>query len=407
MAAFVYRGRDSDGKAVDGQLSAINRDSAASQLLQRGVTPVSIIEKADDAMKSSFNIQLTKPKVSTDELILLTRQLYALTKAGIPIIRALNGLGESSTNPRLKETLASLAQSLVSGSDLASAFRQHPDLFSPIYVSMVHIGESTGNLDDALIRLVAHLEMERETKKRIQSALRYPAMVLVAISVAMIVITMFVIPSFSSVFNKLGADLPFATKILMMTSSFMQHYWHFLFSSLTILWFFFRHYIRSHNGELWWDEKKLKFPLIGSILERIALARFSRSFAMMFKAGVPILKCMTIVSESVANRHIGRAVNTMATGVERGESLTSTAAATGLFTPLVLQMMSVGEETGSVDTLLDEVADFYEQEIDYELKQLADAIEPILLVFLGGLVLVLALGVFLPIWELSSAVSGK
>lgn len=174
MAAFVYRGRDSDGKAVDGQLSAINRDSAASQLLQRGVTPVSIIEKAGDDKKPGFNIQLTKPKVSPDELILLTRQLYALTKAGIPIIRALNGLGESSTNPRLKETLASLAQSLVSGSDLASAFRQHPDLFSSIYVSMVHIGESTGNLDDALIRLVAHLEMERETKKRIKSALRYP-----------------------------------------------------------------------------------------------------------------------------------------------------------------------------------------------------------------------------------------
>ena len=147
--------------------------------------------------------------------------------------------------------------------------------------------------------------------------------------------------------------------------------------------------------------------MIGSILERIALARFSRSFAMMLKAGVPILKCMTIVSESVGNRHIGRAVNTMATGVERGDRLTSTAAATGLFTPLVLQMMSVGEETGSVDTLLDEVADFYEQEIDYELKQLADAIEPILLVFLGSLVLVLALGVFLPIWELSGAVSGK
>ena len=407
MAAFVYRGRDSDGKAVDGQLSAINRDSAASQLLQRGVTPVSIIEKAGDDKKPSFNIQLTKPKVSQDELILLTRQLYALTKAGIPIIRALNGLGESSTNPRLKETLASLAQSLVSGSDLASAFRQHPDLFSSIYVSMVHIGESTGNLDDALIRLVAHLEMERETKKRIKSALRYPTMVVVAISVAMIVITMFVIPSFSSVFNKLGADLPFATKILMVTSGFMQHYWHVLLTFLIVFWFFFRRYIRSHDGELWWDEKKLKFPLIGSILERIALARFSRSFAMMLKAGVPILKCMTIVSESVGNRHIGRAVNTMATGVERGDRLTSTAAATGLFTPLVLQMMSVGEETGSVDTLLDEVADFYEQEIDYELKQLADAIEPILLVFLGSLVLVLALGVFLPIWELSGAVSGK
>ena len=249
--------------------------------------------------------------------------------------------------------------------------------------------------------------MERETRKRVKSALRYPIMVISAMAIAMVVITMFVIPSFSSVFNKLGADLPFATQILIGISEFMQNWWHMLLAGLVLTYIGFSQFIKTDDGAVWWDRVKLKIPLLGSIFERVALARFSRSFSMMLSAGVPILSTLSIVAGSVGNFYIGRAITSMATGVERGEQLTNTAMQTGLFTPLVLQMMSVGEETGAIDKLLDEVADFYEQEVDYELKQLADAIEPILLVFLGALVLLLALGVFLPVWELSGAVSGN
>lgn len=405
MATFLYRGRDHSGNAVEGNLQAGSRDMAVSQLMQKGITPV-LVNEQKHAVSASAK-PLRAGTVTAEELILFTRQLYALTKAGVPIIRALTGLAESSNNEEMKVILEDLSQNLVGGSDLASAFRRHSKLFSPIYVSMIHIGESTGNLDDALIRLVGHLEMERETKKRIKSALRYPIMVVSAISIAMVVITMFVIPSFSAVFNKLGADLPFATQILIATSEFMQSWWHALLGGLIAFFFTFNRYIATQDGAVWWDRIKLKIPLIGSIFERIALARFSRSFSMMLTAGVPILNSLSIVAGSVGNHYIGRAINTMGDGVQRGERLTNTAMQTGLFTPLVLQMMSVGEETGSIDRLLDEVADFYEQEIDYELKQLADAIEPILLVFLGALVLLLALGVFLPVWELSGAVTGK
>ena len=401
---FLYRGRDASGNKVDGTISAMNSNAAQISLEQRGIVVVGLEQTQVQATPENKQWSLFRQRISGEERILLTRQLYALTKAGIPILRALNGLMESGNNASLKTVLRGISDSLVAGSDLSTAFRQYPEVFSPIYISMIHIGETTGKLDDALLKLIAHLEMERETRKRIKAALRYPLMVISAISVAMVVITLFVIPSFTSVFNKLGADLPVATQILIAVSDFMQHWWHLLAAVLTATFLGLRQYIKTDNGALWWDRKKLKIPLIGSIFERIALSRFSRSFAMMMAAGVPVLQCLAVVSDSVGNRFIGRAVNGMLSGVERGDRLTNTASATGLFTPLVLQMLAVGEETGAVDKLLDDVADFYDQEVDYELKQLADAIEPLLLAFLGALVLVLALGVFLPIWELGSAI---
>ena len=401
---FLYRGRDASGNKVDGTISAMNSNAAQISLEQRGIVVVGLEQTQVQATPENKQWSLFRQRISGEERILLTRQLYALTKAGIPILRALNGLMESGNNASLKTVLRGISDSLVAGSDLSTAFRQYPEVFSPIYISMIHIGETTGKLDDALLKLIAHLEMERETRKRIKAALRYPLMVISAISVAMVVITLFVIPSFTSVFNKLGADLPVATQILIAVSDFMQHWWQLLAAVLTATFLGLRKYIKTDNGALWWDRKKLKIPLIGSIFERIALSRFSRSFAMMMAAGVPVLQCLAVVSDSVGNRFIGRAVNGMLSGVERGDRLTNTASATGLFTPLVLQMLAVGEETGAVDKLLDDVADFYDQEVDYELKQLADAIEPLLLAFLGALVLVLALGVFLPIWELGSAI---
>jgi MSHA biogenesis protein MshG len=406
MPDYQYSGRDSGGQQVNGQLVAVSQAAAMSQLQAKKIIITGLKETIAKPKSVEFSFSIKK-KISLDDQVLLTRQLYALTKAGIPIIRALNGLAESTDNDRLAEVLNAVADSLTSGSELATAFRQFPKIFSPIFISMIHVGENTGRLDLAFQKLTAHLELERETKKRIKSATRYPMFVVSAIIMAMTVINVMVIPNFASVFAKLGADLPFATQILIASSEFTINYW-WLILLVTVgggySWF---RYIKTPDGLLWWDTKKLRLPLFGSLFKRIALSRFSRSFAMMLSSGVPILKALSIVAESVGNKSIGVAIEDMSRGIERGERLTSTAAATGLFTPLVLQMMSVGEETGSVDTLLDDVADFYEEEIDYELKQLPDSIEPILLVFLGILVLILALGVFLPIWDLSGAMGAK
>ena len=405
MPIFQYVGRDSTGQQVDGTLEASSQESAKSQLQSKQIILTSLVENEETPKGKELSF-LPKRKVTLDDQVLLTRQLYALTKAGIPIIRALNGLADSTDNPRLAEVLNEVANSLVSGSELSTAFRQFPKIFSPIFVSMVQVGENTGRLDLAFQKLTAHLELERETKKRIKSATRYPIFVMVAMVVAITVINVFVIPNFASVFAKLGADLPLATKILMATSSFTIQYWWVILASIAISVVLWLRFIGTPEGLLWKDTAILKLPLFGSLFKRIALSKFSRSFAMMLSSGVPILKGLSIVSESVGNKSISLAIEDMSRGVERGERLTSTAAATGLFTPLVLQMMAVGEETGAVDDLLNDVADFYEEEIDYELSQLSDSIEPILLVFLGVLVLVLALGVFLPIWDLSGAMGG-
>lgn len=402
MAAYLYQGRDARGKVVSGEVQAGNLQGAASQLQRQGILVLALELQAPAAKRASLDTPLFV-RVSSDELILMTRQLLALNRAGVPIIRAMNGLAETATNPELARILTAIGQTLAGGAELSAAFRQHPQVFSDIYINMLHIGETTGKLSEALEKLIAHLAMERETQKRLKAAMRYPTMVIFSVIAAISIVTLYVIPNFSQVFASMGSELPLATRILMASSAFAQQWGGAIAGLLVMAAAAFWRYQKTPAGALLWDRWKLRLPLLGSLFERIALARFARSLAMMIGAGVPILRCLAVVSASMGNRYIGAAVQRMQAGIERGERLTATAANTGLFTPLVLQMMAVGEETGSIDQLMNDVADFYEEEIDYELKRLADAVEPILLVFMGALVLILALGVFLPVWELGSA----
>ena len=268
---------------------------------------------------------------------------------------------------------------------------------------MIHVGESTGKLDDAFSQLVRHLEMERDTKKKVTSALRYPSLVIVSIFAAIMVVNVFVIPSFSKVFSKFGADLPFATTILLNTSNFFLQYWWLIMGVVVFGGVGFLHYIKTEKGHYQWDKIKLKLPLVGDLLNRIALSRFTRTFAMLFSAGVPILNALEVSAEAIGNRYIEAAVKEMRSGIERGDSLARTANASGMFTPLILQMITVGEESGAVDKLLEDVSDFYDQETEYDVQNLSAAVEPIMLVFMGSLVLILALGIFLPLWDLGAA----
>ncbi|MFC3152349.1 type II secretion system F family protein [Litoribrevibacter euphylliae] len=404
MAKFSYLGRNQQGDKVEGVIEASSVDAAAGMLQSQQLTPVRIEETVEE---SSNHIDLKqflpKPKVKLDDLSMFCRQMYALTRSGMPIVQAIRGLADTSKNERMAEVLNQIASELVTGNSLAVSMRHHGDVFSHIFVSMVHVGESTGKLDDAFKKLIDHIELERETRSRVKQAIRYPASVVIAITVAMFIINLFVIPQFSKVFSKLGADLPLPTVILMATSEFSVQYWWVILLVMLATFFGFRYYIKTDDGELWWDRIKLKLPLMGKIFEKVALSRFARSFAMMSESGVPILQSLNIIGASIGNRYIANAVADMRRGIERGDSLARTSAASGMFTPLILQMIAVGEETGSVDKLLHDVADFYEEEVDYDLKMLSQAIEPILLVFMGIMVVVLALGVFLPMWELSSA----
>ena len=410
MSHFLFTGRDAQGAKVSGSRESASADSLASELLAERITPLTIDEQApvaDSDAWAQLKERLRRKRVDLEELIIFCRQMYSLSKAGVPIIRAIGGLAESHRNPYFRDVLQAVRSDLEGGQGMAVALNGHPKVFNTLFVSMISVGENTGQLDQAFRQLSVYLELERETRKRIKQATRYPLFVLSAMTVALVVINLFVIPAFSKVFAQFKAELPWATQVLIGTSQFFQEFWWLLALLFGASLYGFFKWIETDAGALKWDQIKLRLPIVGGIFERIALARFTRTFAMMYRAGVPLLQTLSINSASVGNRYIGQAILAMREGIERGEALTRTASASGLFTPLVLQMMAVGEETGALDDLFVEVADFYEQEVDYDLKQLADAIEPILIVAMGIMVLVLALGVFLPMWELGSAARGR
>ena len=403
MQTFSYRGRTAQGNEVSGTLEASNAQAAAIQLQNQSIVPVAIRElEAKPASLLDLNISFRK-KVKYDDLIMLCRQMRALTRAGVPIIQAIAGLGDISKSDLIKEALSDINVRLATGSSLANAMGAHSNIFNTMFVSMIHVGENTGRLEDAFSKLISHIEMERDTRNRMTQAMRYPMFVVSAMFIALMIVNMFVIPQFAKVFTKVGAELPVPTQILVTVSNFTVDYWWLVIGTIVGGSVGFVRYIDTESGRLWWDEIKMKIPIIGSIFEKIALSRFARSFAMTFESGVPVLQALSIVGPTVGNEYIASHIDSIRRGVERGDSLARTSSAAGSFSDLVVQMITIGEETGSLDRLLHDVADFYDEEVDYDLKGLADAIEPIILVFLGILVLVLALGVFLPMWELGSA----
>ena len=407
MPKFAYSGRNTEGKLVEGELDSGSAGGAAGDLAQRKITVTSIKPVEDSSSSNLMEIELWPQKVTLDELIIFCRQMYALTKAGIPIIRAMKGLADSTRSKKLAATLFEITDKLESGVSMAAAMQNQTDVFSELFVAMIHVGENTGRLEEAFKTLSENLEMERDTRKRVKQATRYPTMVTVAIGIALAVVNMLVIPQFDSVFKKFGADLPLPTQILVTTSNFFLNYWWLVLLLIGLAIYLFRRWVQTDAGKLKWDRKKMNFPIVGPLYEQVTLARFTRNFAMMLSAGVPLIQALAVSAEAAGNAYVGQQIKDMKTSIERGESLLRASRQSEIFTPLVLQMISVGEETGSLDNLLLEVADFYDEEADYSLKRLSDSIEPILIVAMGGIVLVLALGVFLPIWDLGSAALGK
>jgi MSHA biogenesis protein MshG len=403
MPVFAYRGRGVRGELVAGTLEAADAGAVADQLTSTGVTPVDIHAAAVhiEARAPEWLKKALAPGVSLVDLMLFSRQMYTLLKAGVPILRALGGLEESATNPTLRVVIADLRASLDAGRELSSAMRRHPHVFSHFYVSVVRVGEATGQLDESFDRLFSYLDFERDVRERIKTAMRYPTIVVAAIAIAVAIVNFAVIPAFAKIFQASKVQLPLLTRILVATSDFFVAYWPFMLGAFALGVLGFMAYIGTPRGRFAWDRAKLRIPVAGRIVFKATLARFARALAISTRAGVPIVQGLTVVAGVVDNAYMARQVEQMREGVERGETVARCAAGTGVFNSVVLQMIAVGEETGELDTLLGEVADMYEREVDYEIKTLAANIEPIITVALGVLVLLLALGVFLPIWEMS------
>jgi MSHA biogenesis protein MshG len=342
-----------------------------------------------------------------DRPVLFSRQMYTLLKAGVPIMRALAGLQESTQNPVFSAMLQDLRESLDSGRELSTSMRRHPKVFSSFYVSMVQVGEMTGMLEETFIRLYDYLEFERDMRERIKTAMRYPSFVLVAMAIAIFVINLFVIPTFAKVYAGFHAVLPAVTKMLIGFSGFMVNYWMLVLALIAGTVVGFRFYISTPDGRYNWDKYKFKLPVVGDIILKSTLSRFARGMALSFKSGMPILQGMNVVSMVVDNEFMRSRIEQMRDGVERGESILRTAVTAGVFNPVVLQMIAVGEESGDMDGMMFEVAGMYEREVKYETATLSSKIEPILIIALGILVLILALGVFLPMWDLGKAAMNR
>lgn len=403
MANFRYKGRNAGGGVVEGRVEAPSADAVAAQLLGTGVVPVDIAEiAAGRDVLGEWLRGATARRPDLTDLILFSRQLYTLLRAGVPINQAIAGLARSTRNSVLVDTLKDIQANIESGRELSACLARHPKIFSTLFVSIVRVGENTGRLDEALLQVSQYLELEKDTRTRVKAALRYPAFVLIAITAAISIINIFVIPSFARLFARAGVELPLPTRILLGTSDVFVHYWPAMLMAIAFAAFAARAWVGTASGRLTWDRWKLRLPIVGDILLRVTLGRFARSFAMALKAGVPLLQSLTVIARAVDNEHVGNHLLAMRTGIERGESLTRTAVASGMFTPIVIQMLTVGEETGSIDALMAEVAGFYEREVDYDIKNLSQTIEPVLIVVIAGMVLVLALGVFLPMWDLAA-----
>lgn len=409
MPFFAYKARNARGELVQGVLESADSGGVAEQLFNTGITPIEIALTKKPAMsgEGGWWARLTEEKIRSIDVQLFSRQLYTLLKAGVPIMRGLAGLQESAINKSFGRVLGDIRESLDSGRELSAAMRRHPEVFSSFYLSMVRVGEMTGRLEDIFLRLFEHLEFERLMHERVRTALRYPMFVVIAMVVAITVINLFVIPAFAKVYAGFNAELPLMTQILIGFSNFMVRFWPLILALLVGAGFAFRIYIATPGGGYRWDRLKLRFPIVGKIVLKGALARFARSFALASKSGVPIVQGLNVVAQTVDNAYIASRITQMRDGIERGESILRTAVTAGVFTPVVLQMVAVGEETGELDSLMDEIAEMYEREVDYELKTLSSQIEPILIVGLGIIVLVLALGVFLPIWDLGKVAMHK
>ena len=407
MAEYLYKGRSKGGELIEGRLAGNSSEAVANRLVHIGVTPVEITAAAAEHSAMTVDelwIRMGRGGPTTNDLGMFCRQMHVITRTGLPLLQGLTGLTESTHNVVLRAALLEVIAGLEAGRGLAQSLQQHPKIFPRLFVSIIKMGESTGTLDLAFLRMFEYLAMEQEIKDRVKSATRYPLTVIGAIMVAIGVITVFVIPNFAPLFEKLGDDLPMTTRIIIGVSDFAVNHWLLtLFLGGTTA-AGISAYVKTEVGRYQWDRLKLRLPVVGNIVRNAALSRITRSLTISLQAGLPMNETLHTVATSIGNEYLSKKMSQLSAGIERGESLWTSAHATGLFTPLVLQMISLGEETGALPELLNEVADHYKREVDYDLENLSAALEPILMIAVGGIVLVLALGIFLPMWDMVGAV---
>jgi MSHA biogenesis protein MshG len=407
MTLYAYSGRSSSGNAVAGMLEAINPAAVAAHLEGVGVTPTQIAARPSNDLAVGRMLERAGfGKPTAMDLILFSRQMLSVTKSGMPLLRGVRSLAASTKNVILRRTLSEVVADLESGRELASAFARHPRVFPDLYLSLVRVGEQTGTLETAFARLADYLGAQQNLRDRVSGAMRYPLIVIAAIVAAMGVLTVFVIPKFEPMFKTLGDNLPMPTRIMLGASNFLQHHWLLAGALLLAIVAGWRFYVRTAHGKLQWHEWQLKVPLFGRLIKESVLARALGTLSLTLSAGLPMLEALKLIARAAGNEFMTARFEQIRDLVQTGEPLSRSAAAANVMPPLVLQMLEVGEETGELTRLLDEIAGYYQREVEYTLQNLTAMIEPILIIVVGGMVLILALGIFLPMWEMLGKMAG-
>jgi len=399
MAAFRYRARSLSGEAQTGLLEAPDLDQAVERIHSMGLVPVRL-EAYGAPQTRARTLPFLDRKVTPRDLILFTRQLETMLDSGLPILSSLESLHSQTTHPKLKQAIDRVRSDVEQGSTLTEALRRQPECFPRIYVNLVFAGEEGGLLAQMLDRVASLLEYEAETDQRIRSATFYPTLIVSELGLAFLVLIKFVLPRFASLFRKFDTQLPLPTRVLIGLSDFFEHYWlAFLFVvvgsiAAAVVW------SRTERGRVTIDRFVITVPIFGPIFMMTIMSRFSRVLSALLASGIPIVQALEIVRGVVGNKVIEAEIDKMRDGVVAGMGLAEPLRGSAYFPPLVVKMLAVGEETGAVDKMLLRVSRYYDQDVDYAVKNLSTAIEPVLLIILGAAVLFTALAVFLPLWNL-------
>lgn len=409
MAKFIYIATNSQNKSITGTLEATDKAAIISMLGKQGLRPISVKEAAGVKSKFSFGDFLGGGKVKSDDLVMFTRQLSAMVGAGVPLLRALVSLQQHTESEALKKVLATVISDVQAGAPLGDALAKYPNTFSDVYVNMVRAGEAAGILDEILKRLAGQQEKNATIRKKVKSAMTYPMVLIVITILAFFGLMLFVIPQIGKILTDLGgpdAQLPALTQAMLAISTFMTNYWYIVFPALVGGVILTLRYIKTPGGKVVFHRFVLKVPGIKTIIMKVAVARFARTFSALMGAGVAVLEALDVTAHAVGNVVYEKALTDAAQEVKNGATLSSIIEKNPLFPAIVAQMLSVGEETGQTDTVLVKVADFYEEEVDVAIDGLSAIIEPVMIVIMGSMVGLIAASVMGPIASLSQNIKG-
>ncbi|HEY4484769.1 MAG TPA: type II secretion system F family protein [Nitrospiria bacterium] len=404
MPFYQYRARDKHGSLFTGVIETAGRDAVAMQLDQLGYFPIAIEEKSKGMGAAEFLERYTP--IAPQELVIFSRQLATLISAGVPFMSSFDAIIEQTENKRLKKAIEAVRRDVESGSSFSDGLAKHPSVFSRLYVSMIRAGETGGVLDEILQRLAVLAEHEAETRARIKAATRYPKIVIGALLIAVFILLQFVVPRFAALYANFNATLPLPTRILIGINRVFQDYGWMILVGMAIAGYALWSYVRTVKGRLWWDGIKLRLPVFGVIFKKSALSRFARVFGTLTRSGLSILQTLEIVSETVGNRMIARVVDNIRDSAREGRGVVQPMQVSRIFPPVVIQMVAIGEQTGKMEEMLMKVSDYYDQEVEYSIRNLSTSLEPLLLAVIGGVVLFLALAIFMPWWNLINVMKG-